>query len=350
MKTSIAVFMCGVVATVEASPLLIIDTDFGGGGCADVDDVAALCAMHALADSGEVELLAIIQDTAPAPVAGAISVVNTYYGRGSLEVLPIGAYKGTDLDPDGFYLSYVDDLLASFPSEVRNSSMVPDSTDVYRSVLSKQADHSVTISSIGLLTAIKALLESPPDEYSALNGVDLVAQKVKQVAVMGGKYPTSADDGPECNFCGGGRSESDSKASSAATAFVVQNMPPSVEVVFSGFELGVQVQSGGLLSSCTPATNPCRAAFESYSGGEQGQSRYSWDPLSTLASVLGGGAASCEDCDACDGSNSVDANTGDNNWVFSGFTTNQTFLVLANATAAGDSLDALLCQPPSGFL
>ena len=87
-----------------SSPLLIIDTDFGGGGCADVDDVAALCSMHALADSGQVELLAIIQDTSPPAVTGAISVVNTYYGRGDLDVLPIGAYKGSDLDANGFYL------------------------------------------------------------------------------------------------------------------------------------------------------------------------------------------------------------------------------------------------------
>lgn len=62
------------------------------------------------------------------------------------------------------------------------------------------------------------------------------------MAVMGGKYPTSEGQGAECNFCGGGRSESDAATSSAATAFVVQNMPRSVELVFSGFELGVQVR------------------------------------------------------------------------------------------------------------
>jgi hypothetical protein len=36
----------------------------------------------------------------------------------------------------------------------------------------------VTISSIGLLTALKALLESEPDDISPLSGADLVALKV----------------------------------------------------------------------------------------------------------------------------------------------------------------------------
>ena len=61
---------------------LIIDTDIGGGGCNDVDDVVALCIANALVDTGEAELLAVVQNTAPFQCAGAISVLNTFYGRG----------------------------------------------------------------------------------------------------------------------------------------------------------------------------------------------------------------------------------------------------------------------------
>ena len=49
---------------------LIIDTDMGGGGCRDVDDVAAVCMASALQKSGEAELLAIMQNTLPAQTAG----------------------------------------------------------------------------------------------------------------------------------------------------------------------------------------------------------------------------------------------------------------------------------------
>ena len=47
----------------------------------DVDDVGAVAIGHALADNGEAELLAVVQNTAPVRCAGAISVVNRYYGR-----------------------------------------------------------------------------------------------------------------------------------------------------------------------------------------------------------------------------------------------------------------------------
>ena len=81
---------------------------------------------------------------------------------------------------------------------------VPDAVTVYRQVLAAQpiAD-PVAISSIGLLTNLKGLLQSPPDKYSPLNGYDLVAQKVKLLAVMGGKYPNS-DGGKGGSNTGGG--------------------------------------------------------------------------------------------------------------------------------------------------
>jgi hypothetical protein len=43
-----------------------------------------------MADNGEAELLAIVQNTAPVQCAGAISVLNHYYGR---DAVPIAAYN-----------------------------------------------------------------------------------------------------------------------------------------------------------------------------------------------------------------------------------------------------------------
>ena len=53
-------------------------------------------------------------------------------------------------------------------------------------MLSQQPDRSVTIASIGFTTNLEALLRSPPDQYSTLNGTELVAAKVLQIAWMGG--------------------------------------------------------------------------------------------------------------------------------------------------------------------
>ena len=60
---------------------------------------------------------------------------------------------------------------------------------VLRNALAAAQDGSVVISSVGFLTNLANLLTSPPDEISDLNGQDLVRQKVRLVAVMGGYYP-----------------------------------------------------------------------------------------------------------------------------------------------------------------
>ena len=73
--------LASAAASRPAPVRLILDTDMGGGACRDVDDVVALCSLHALMDAGEVEILAVLQDTAPPPCAGVISVINHWYGR-----------------------------------------------------------------------------------------------------------------------------------------------------------------------------------------------------------------------------------------------------------------------------
>ncbi len=323
---------------------LIIDTDMGGGGCRDVDDVAAVCMASALQKSGEAELLAIMQNTLPAQTAGVTSVLLHYYG---LDSVPIGAYKGTDLQDDG-QLSYVADLVDNWPSPIKNTSQVPDAVELYRTTLAAAADHSVAIASIGMLTNLAALLKSP-------GGRDLVAQKVKTLAIMGGGYPhsdvTSAAvdaagrygrnaNGCECNFCCAYNHGLDRAVASAASAYVVANVPPEVHVVYSGMEVGVRVLSGGPLTACAPKEDPCRQAFIDNEGA--GKSRFSWDPLTTLVAVRGPAAAACSYSDE-GGRNTVDAATGTNKWV-DGPPTNQTFLLLHNATAAGAAINELLCQ------
>lgn len=330
--------LVSLLATFTASPVkLIIDTDIGGGGCKDVDDVVAICVANALVDNGEAELLAVVHNTSPLQCAGAISVLNHYYGHDSVL---IGAYKGKDLKPSN-PLPYVTDIVDNWPSPIKNSSQVPDGVTVYRKVLAGQPSRSVAISSIGLMTNLKALLESEPDQYSPLNGYDLVAEKVMLLAAMAGKYPAS-NGNPECNMCGGGGQ--DHAIGSAASGYVFSHMPPEVKIIFSGFEVGVNVQSGAVLSDCAPKTNPCRQAMIDYEHGEH-KSRFSWDPLTTLVAVRGATGANCSECTDCDGINHVDGNTGDNNWV-NGSSSNQTYLILHDAKAAGNALDKLLCQPP----
>ena len=283
-----------LTAVMAASPVkLIIDTDIGGGGCRDVDDVAAVCIANALVDNGEAELLAVVHNTYPAACPGAISVLNHWYGHDNV---PIGSYNGTDLQPSD-PLRYVDDLVDNFPSPIKNKSQVPSATAVYRKALAAAPDNSVAISSIGLLTNLRALLDSTADEFSPLDGLALVERKVKLLAVMGGKYPSSVGQGAECNVCGGGGQ--DHAVGSAASSYVMAKWPRSVRLLWSGFNVGAPVQSGGRLTTCAPASNPCRQAFIDQMGA--GNSRDSWDPLTTLIAVRGAAAGHMAECTNCDG-------------------------------------------------
>lgn len=159
--------------------------------------------------TAQAELLAVMHNTGIEHGAGAISVLNTYYGRGDVPIgrlsrtfpLPAtphplcrnplltfprfslsfspplvdappptgpvhelqGAYKG---DFDSFLLGpYVDDLVASFPSPIKNRSQVPDAVALYRETLAKQQNDSVVIASIGFTTNLHPLLQSKPDMH-----------------------------------------------------------------------------------------------------------------------------------------------------------------------------------------
>jgi len=155
---------------------------------------------------------------------------------------------------------------------------VPDAVTVYRKVLAAQPDRSVAIASIGIHTNLAALLKSGPDEYSPLRGHDLVARKVVVLAVMGGVYP-EATSFAECNVCGGGRNQHNALTASNASSYVAANWPSESKLIWSGFEVGVQVQSGGagfqrckVATVCketpwTTACDPCAAAMISYENG-----------------------------------------------------------------------------------
>lgn len=325
--------------------VLIVDTDIGGGGCNDVDDVGAICVALELERLGETRIAAIVQNSQPPACTGVISVLTHYYNR---DEIPIGAYKGPDLLPKQDPLPYVDDLVSRFPHPISNSSQVPDAVKLYRKILSNQPDRSVVISSIGLMTNLAALLQSEPDEYSDLWGKELFRDKVKRLAVMGGKYPTSYGTGfAECNFCGG---TTDHIVASHDTYDTFSQIPSEVQVIFSGFEVGVEVQSGGRLSDCAAESNPCRAAYIDYEGGPN-KSRFSWDPLTTLVAVRGASAAACSyhhhhnnKTGGGGGHNVINSTTGDNQWIDDGIDSNQTYLVLHNATFASNALDDLLCN------
>lgn len=239
---------------------IILDTDMAE----DVDDAGALALLHALADRGEAEILAVMHSTAYPYSVGAIDAINTYYGRPDI---PIGAYKGEIEKEAGG--AYARGVAEKFPSNVKTNRQVPDATRLYRQILSSQPDRSVTIVTVGFLTNMEALLRSKPDSHSIRDGAALVKRKVKRLVVMGGTFPK----GREFNLIKAG----------AAAQYTVENWP--TPIVFSGFEIGSKIFTGPALEKTDPR-NPVRESYRLYFGGAF-KGRQSWDQTAVLYAVRG---------------------------------------------------------------
>jgi len=309
---------------------LIIDTDMDF----DVDDVGALCVAHALQDLGEVDLLAVVHNAGYPTAIGAVSVINHFYNR---DEVPLGAFKGEFGRWVGSY--YVDDLVENWPAPIHHYDQVDEPVPVLRQVLSTAEDHSVVISSVGFLTNLADLLSSQPDTISNLSGRELVRNKVKLVAIMGGVYPES-EEWSEFNFNCGQNYMGDPLECLGKSMDAVAMMPPEVKMVFSGAKVGADVQSGGALSDCAGDDNPCRQAYIDYVG--YGNTRSSWDPLTTLYAVRGLEAVGCRE-EGLGGTNVV-GEYGDNWWNY-GQGSNQSYLVLEKEPwEIGAAIDELLCS------
>jgi len=228
---------------------VIFETDM----CFDVDDVGALATLHALADNGEAQILAVCFNEVNKDGAAAIDAINTWYHRGNI---PIGIYKESLLSPDySPYLSYV----AKFPNDIsENINDVPDAVDLYVETLEAQPDSSVTIISVGFLNNLGELL---------LNHSELIAKKVKELVIMGG---VNNDDFNLTRHNLVGVSEK-----------ILRDWPTPIVIS----QLGGDIFTGETLGS-TPAANPVRGSYYRWFNNEF-KGRSSWDLIAVLYSVRG---------------------------------------------------------------
>lgn len=237
-----ALFAIATVAQADPVPI-IFDTDMAD----DCDDAGALAVLNALADNGEATILAVVTNrkNGANASAAAADVINTYYGRPDI---PIGTDK--DGAKAGRYgnSKYTPVLRDEFPHDVPGDDECPNALDVYRAALSKAADGSVTICSVGALSNLEDLLRSSPDDHSNLNGFDLIKSKVKRTVIMGGGFPRTHR--PETNLL----------LDPAAVVTVVNEWPGPI--IWQGYEVGHALQCGSTLKE-VPANTPLRRAFES---------------------------------------------------------------------------------------
>jgi hypothetical protein len=223
---------------------LIIDSDMSNS----VDDVGDHAVMWALANNGEVNVLAEICSSANDFSAPLMRAIATYYGHPNVL---IGAHQGTTPNLENSAISnYTQQMAAQFgiPNDTRAN--YPDAVTVYRQALAGAPDHSVYIVANGFWQPLQALLQSPADSISPLSGVQLVAQKVVRLVPGAGFFPS----GNEHNM----------RVDADAASFVYANWP--VEIVNVGVEVSLDVNTGPDFSS-TSTTDPIKASYIRFNGG-----------------------------------------------------------------------------------
>jgi purine nucleosidase len=239
---------------VEKELRIILDTDFS----TDADDVGAVAVLHSLARSRpQTSVLAMIISSGDPHSAAALSAVNAYNGAPEI---PIGQIEGESVVHSSSYTEAV------WRQAEKRNPRVYEAVSLYRKALANQPSDSVTIVVIGYLTNLRDLLQSHPDQYSDMNGHELVTKTVHQLVCMGGEYP----QGREWNFY----------QDADAAREVVRAWP--TKVVFVGYELGLEVVTGsGLIHE--PPDSPVRL---SYALHNEFTGRPSWDQLAVLYAVL----------------------------------------------------------------
>jgi inosine-uridine nucleoside N-ribohydrolase len=165
-------------------------------------------------------------------------------------------------------------VLAKYPHQIKTNDDAEDAVTLYRKILAKQADHSVTIVTIGFLTNLSNLLNTEADAFSTLSGKDLVKRKVKLLVCMGGKFPS----GYEFNVM----------KDAAASQNVYGNW--GTPIIFSGFEIGEKIKVGlPLINNAAIQNSPVKDVFSLSIplAAEDSAGRKSWDETAVLVAIKG---------------------------------------------------------------
>jgi len=332
-----ALMVCATVSgALTSSPVrLIYDTDMD----TDVDDVGALAVLHALADLGEAELLAVIH-SAPKPEGPVCAqAINAWYGR---ESIPVGwtDWSGPEKNPAyEFYRKgqaylkengrdYAPEIAAKYRrSKGDETPAVHDGVSLYRKTLAGAEDGSVVLCAVGQLTALAGLLESGPDEHSILDGAALAAKKTKALVTMAlGSFPEGKDTfNWRCDL------------PSAAT--VVNQWPTGLAVM----PLGQSILTGGRLARESSPENPCRQAYDIYVNGKD-KSRSSWDLCAVLYAVRGAGPWFREKTGY---RVQLDAETGQNRWQADASSKQVLIEQATSDESVCEVLEDLMVRPPT---
>jgi len=267
--------LCVMGGAAGAAPVkLIFDTDMGN----DVDDLMALCMIHNLQKRGACDLLAVTITKDHPQAAAFVDAVNTLYGYPDT---PIGVVRDGAAKEVGKFNCLAGEKKADgslrYPHDLMSGAEAPEAVGLLRKLLAAQPDGSVTIAQVGFFTNLSRLLDSKPDEHSPLNGVELIAKKVKLLSLMAGAFQTVEWNNRYLEY--------NVKLDVPAAQKLAQRWPGAV--VWSGFEIGVAAAFPHVVIEQDlnyREHHPLKEAYYLYNPPPH--DRPTWDPTSVLYAVL----------------------------------------------------------------
>lgn len=256
-------------------PLIIMDTDIASS----TDDLFALMMLHRYQDQNRIRLLGVVVDREGEECAACADVMNTFYGHGDI---PLALIRDGIKNPAVWinYKTFPKHTDANgklmFQRSVADYSTLPDGWQLYRQLLAAQPDHSVSIVSTGFVTCLAQLLQSAPDSYSSLDGVELIRRKVKCIYLMGGVFGEAVET-IEFNFAQG--------LSCAKTFF--QLWPADVDIIMSPGEVGdnIEYPTEQVIADIDwTDVHPIKQVYMHY---DCNTGQKMWDPLTVINAVEG---------------------------------------------------------------
>lgn len=252
----LALFTLLPLALLAQPVSLLFDTDMGN----DIDDALALAVIHALESRGEAKLLAVTLTKDNKDAAPYIDLVNHFYHRPHI---PIGIVHDGKTPKDAPMIA-VPVANPAYPRRLKNYKDAPEAVLLIEETLRKQPDHSVTIVQVGFFTNLARLLERP-------GGKELVARKVKLLALMAGAFPR-------------GKKEYNVYIDLPAAKKVFAEWP--TPVVTSGFEIGDVIRFPAVSIENDfryVAHHPVAEAYRNYM--KMPYDRQTWDLTAVLYAV-----------------------------------------------------------------
>lgn len=258
----------------DGTPLIILDTDIGSS----TDDLFALEMLYYYHNEGKCKLLGVVVDRMGEHCAAIADVMNTYFGHPEV---PIGLVRNGIASPQ-VWIDYSalpsytgSDGTPMFRRSVSDYNTLPDGWRLYRRLLAAQPDHSVSICSIGFVTSLSQLLASSADEYSPLNGVELVRKKVKCLYIMGGVFGESVE--PDFNFAQG--------ITFAQEFFRL--WPKDVDMIFSPMEVGQGIEYKPEQVVADVSWTDIHPIKQVYTQCNCNTGQMMWDPMAVINAVEG---------------------------------------------------------------